>query len=57
MTYVYVVGIPENVTDQITLQHEAESHADIVQGDFMDTYANLSLKTVTGFKWASQYCR
>ncbi len=23
----------------------------------MDTYANLSLKTITGFRWASKYCK
>ena len=31
-------------------------HGDLVQGNFMDTYRNLTYKTVLGHMWVSSFC-
>ena len=36
---------------------ENEIYGDIVQGDFHESYRNLSLKGLMGMKWLSTYCR
>ncbi|XP_005112166.2 UDP-GalNAc:beta-1,3-N-acetylgalactosaminyltransferase 1 [Aplysia californica] len=41
---------------QAALRREQAQYDDIVQEDFMDTYNNLSLKTVSILKWASYNC-
>jgi hypothetical protein len=38
------------------LQEQALNN-DIVQEDFLDTYRNLTFKTVSGLKWVTRYCR
>ena len=39
------------------LAAEAGQHGDIVREDFLDTYQNLTLKTLAGLKWAGQHCQ
>jgi len=35
---------------------EFARHGDLVQGNFVDSYKNLTLKAVMGLRWMSQYC-
>lgn len=44
-----------NVTLADLLEENAE-HADLLVGDFEDTYLNLTYKTVLGLEWAQRYC-
>ncbi|RNA16414.1 Beta-1-3-galactosyltransferase [Brachionus plicatilis] len=53
---VFLVGLSSNKTLNSMLITESETYGDIVQEDFMDTYDNLTLKTVMGLKWVSTYC-
>ena len=39
------------------IEHEHTQYGDIVQGDFVDTYHNLSYKAVLGNLWASEFCQ
>jgi len=39
------------------VNREFERHKDLVQGNFIDSYRNLTLKAVLGLRWLSQYCR
>ena len=41
---------------QESITRENELHHDIVQGDFLDTYRNLSYKSIMGQLWASEFC-
>ena len=41
---------------QESIARENELHHDIVQGDFLDTYRNLSYKNIMGQLWASEFC-
>ncbi|KAL1478375.1 hypothetical protein MTO96_035057 [Rhipicephalus appendiculatus] len=40
-----------------TLREESSRHGDLVQSDFVDSYYNLSLSTVTGLRWAHENCK
>lgn len=38
------------------LEEESALHRDILQQDFLDTYNNLTLKTLMGMEWVSRHC-
>ena len=46
----YSLQINEN------LKMESEQFGDIIQGGFIDSYRNLTLKTLTLLDWVYQYC-
>ncbi|XP_041463751.1 beta-1,3-galactosyltransferase 1-like [Lytechinus variegatus] len=54
---VFLLGKPIDATLQGDINKEAAMHGDIVQEDFVDSYENLTIKTVMGLKWVSNYCR
>ncbi|XP_019613482.1 PREDICTED: beta-1,3-galactosyltransferase 5-like, partial [Branchiostoma belcheri] len=56
MKTVFTVGIPNNASVQKNLEHENTLNQDIIQEDFVDSYRNLTLKTVMCLKWASEFC-
>ncbi|XP_039370033.1 beta-1,3-galactosyltransferase 2-like [Mauremys reevesii] len=41
---------------QRLLEEESALHRDIIQQDFLDTYNNLTLKTLLGMEWVSRHC-
>ncbi|KAG9483351.1 hypothetical protein GDO78_009333 [Eleutherodactylus coqui] len=41
---------------QQALVDESQKYRDIIQQDFLDTYNNLTLKTLMGLKWVTTYC-
>ena len=53
---VFLVGIPLSVNLQYIINGEFDKYGDIVQGDFIDTYKNLTLKAIMGLKLISEYC-
>ena len=42
---------------QESIARENDKHHDIVQGDFLDTYRNLSYKNVMGKLWVTEFCQ
>jgi beta-1,3-galactosyltransferase 2 len=56
--FVFVLGISfNNSILNSKIIEESNQYGDIVQGDFLDTYQNLTLKTIFGLKWMSLYCQ
>jgi hypothetical protein len=53
---VFLLGLSSSSYENNKLRGEFEMFADLVQEDFIDSYNNLTLKTIMGFKWASEYC-
>jgi hypothetical protein len=53
---VFMTGLPTESKDQLILDRESDTYGDIVQGDFLDTYHNLTFKGLMGLKWVSTYC-
>ncbi|XP_019734718.1 beta-1,3-galactosyltransferase 2 [Hippocampus comes] len=41
---------------QQMLQEESRKYHDIIQQDFLDSYNNLTLKTLMGLHWVARYC-
>ncbi|XP_072171944.1 beta-1,3-galactosyltransferase 1-like [Diadema setosum] len=54
---VFLLGKTDDATIQGTIDREAVAHGDIVQENFVDSYLNLTRKTVMGMKWVTNYCR
>ena len=54
---VFLLGRRNNETEQTMIHHENALYGDIVQGNFFDTYHNLSQKHVLGIRWASEFCK
>ncbi|KAK6184186.1 hypothetical protein SNE40_006705 [Patella caerulea] len=53
---VFLFGVhPIDILNEI-VRKESSIHNDIVQADFVDAYANLTLKVLMGFKWMTSYC-
>ncbi|KAK6470117.1 beta-1,3-galactosyltransferase 5 [Huso huso] len=53
---LFLLGIPDTPAQRQALASEAERHGDIVQGNFRDSYANLTLKTLSLLRWTARYC-
>ncbi|KAL3855099.1 hypothetical protein ACJMK2_014328 [Sinanodonta woodiana] len=54
---LFLLGRKENETVQRTLETESKQFQDIVQGDFIDDYHNLTHKGVLGYRWITEYCQ
>ncbi|KAM4675855.1 beta-1,3-galactosyltransferase 2-like [Discoglossus pictus] len=55
---IFLVGMSPIATDaaQKLLEEENALYGDIVQQDFLDTYYNLTLKSLMGMEWVAKYC-
>lgn len=53
---VFIVGLSLNKSLNAKLLEENNQYGDIVQVNFLDSYQNLTHKTIAGIKWTSQYC-
>ncbi|NXV51327.1 B3GT2 galactosyltransferase, partial [Uria aalge] len=52
---LFMLGVESKDPNEVLLR-ESEQYHDIIQQDFLDTYHNLSLKTLMGMKWVASYC-
>jgi len=49
-------GSPEGGEQQRQLELESLEHGDLVQGNFLDTYRNLTYKNLMGKLWVVSFC-
>ncbi|KYM89285.1 PREDICTED: beta-1,3-galactosyltransferase 5 [Atta cephalotes] len=54
VTLLFLVGYSEKY--QSKLKKENEKYQDLIQGNFLDAYRNMTYKHVMGLKWATYYC-
>ena len=52
----YLLGRSNANAVQRVVEAERKKFNDIIQTDFIDTYKNLTIKTITGLKWARTFC-
>lgn len=52
---LFLLGIKTQDANEDVLR-ESEQYHDIIQQDFLDTYNNLTLKTLMGMRWVASYC-
>ncbi|KAM3926122.1 beta-1,3-galactosyltransferase 2-like [Leptodactylus fuscus] len=55
---IFLVGISPVMTRPVQklLEEESTIYGDIVQQDFLDTYNNLTVKTLMGMEWVTKFC-
>ncbi|XP_069134444.1 beta-1,3-galactosyltransferase 1-like [Argopecten irradians] len=53
---LFFLGNPNNTTIQKAILNESSYYHDIVQDNFVDSYANLTLKSIFMLKWSSTFC-
>ncbi|KAK6184070.1 hypothetical protein SNE40_002206 [Patella caerulea] len=53
---VFLFGVHDDEILNAIIRTENEIHQDIVQANFVDSYDNLSLKVLMGFKWMTLHC-
>ncbi|TSS97576.1 Beta-1,3-galactosyltransferase 2 [Bagarius yarrelli] len=57
---IFLMGV-ENATrnsglQQYNLRAESQTHRDIIQQDYVESYYNLTIKTLMGMHWVSSFC-
>ncbi|XP_043940704.1 beta-1,3-galactosyltransferase 2-like [Protopterus annectens] len=55
---LFLLGMSKEYTGELqsSLKEESITFHDIIQQDFMDTYNNLTIKTMMGLQWVSTFC-
>ncbi|XP_063850321.1 beta-1,3-galactosyltransferase 5-like [Scylla paramamosain] len=56
MMTVFVLGVTNNIQYQQLIEEESQTYHDIIQVNFIDSYRNLTLKTLTILHWTKTYC-
>jgi hypothetical protein len=56
MRVIFLIGSSNDTQLDKKIENESKLNGDIVQESFQDTYLNLTLKTIQGIKWVSNYC-
>ena len=51
-----IAGSTSDTKLQKSIEDENQKFGDIIQGDFVDTYHNLSYKAIMGNLWAAEFC-
>ena len=54
--YVFLLGEISNTKLNADVSKESDMFRDIIKEDFVDVYANLTYKTIMGFKWVATKC-
>ena len=52
----FVIGLQNNKTLQTQIELESNIYHDIIQGDFIDHYTNLTFKSLLAMNWTEKYC-
>ena len=53
---IFVVGNIDSTITRDVINRESENIGDIVQGDFVDSYRNMTYKHLLGYRWITQHC-
>ena len=53
---VFLIGLPPDDETANQIKEESVTHNDMVQGPFIDSYHNLTLKAVMGLCWVAKSC-
>lgn len=53
---VYLIGQTQNNETQTMINQESDYFGDIVQESFLDSYNNLTLKSIMMLKWVTTNC-
>ncbi|XP_046369547.1 beta-1,3-galactosyltransferase 1-like isoform X1 [Haliotis rufescens] len=57
LTVVFLVGQTNNASLQTEVAKESQKYQDMVQGNFIDSYHNLTHKHIMGYHWVLTHCK
>lgn len=52
----FFLGLPRESAHQSRIETEDDLYGDVVQGDFLDAYHNLTLKSISMVRWVRDLC-
>ena len=53
---VFLLGATNDAKFETNLEREQDMYGDIIRGRFIDSYTNLTLKTISMLEWVDTYC-
>lgn len=53
---IFLIGQTSDITTEKKVKEEFQVYRDIVQGDFIDSERNATLKAIMGLKWVKEHC-
>lgn len=53
---MFLIGQTENNETQERIANESRTHNDLIQESFLDSYNNLTLKSIMMVKWMNTNC-
>jgi hypothetical protein len=53
----FILGTSLKESLNLNVKKENEKYGDIIQGDFLDTYQNLTFKSLTAWRWIIHNCK
>lgn len=53
---VFILGLSLDPTINALVDRESSKYSDLVQGNFVDSYKNLTYKHLAGYKWVMKFC-
>lgn len=56
LSVFFLLGLSESQEVMQQVVAESQHYRDIIVADFMDSYRNLTLKTIAGLRWVEQHC-
>lgn len=56
ISILFILGTTSNGKIEKSLQKEQKTYGDVIRGKFVDTYSNLTLKTISILEWVDVYC-
>ncbi len=57
VAYIFLLAKSFDKSEEAGLARENAQYHDICKEDFIDSYDNLTLKTLMGLRWASNFCK
>lgn len=53
---VFLFGTPKTILGNSIVKEESKIYGDVVQADFVDSYFNLTYKSIMGLRWVAEFC-
>ncbi|XP_067397696.1 beta-1,3-galactosyltransferase 9 [Emydura macquarii macquarii] len=53
---LFALGKPPSETTQLDISEESQKHGDIIEGSFLDSFENQTLKIVMSMEWTVTFC-
>ncbi|KAK3579116.1 hypothetical protein CHS0354_022136 [Potamilus streckersoni] len=54
---IFLIGLTNHIPSEIIIENEIKTQGDILQGSYLDSYRNLTIKVMHGLNWVQNFCR